>query len=118
MRSFRILTVVLAVVFVSTSAFARICHPKQPITCGVSTLSAPAATLHAAKPHSTPVIKLAMACGPWVKTFPYCAGTTLTGTTKPATTVKPKAPAKLHEEAMCCGPWVKTFPYCSAKTLG
>jgi len=107
MRSFRVLTVtvVLALSLVTPNLFARVCHPKKPITCGATTLSLPAATA-AVKATTVKTVKpLAktqpMACGPWLRTFPYCAATPLVKT-----------------QPMACGPWLRTFPYCAGKTIG
>jgi hypothetical protein len=84
MRSSRILTVTFAVslfLVASPNVFARICHPKKPITCTAITMSVPAATVApAAKAVKTakPQAKTqTMVCGPWLSTFPYCAAKTL-----------------------------------------
>ena len=79
MRSFRVLalTVVVAVFLVAPAAFAKVCHPKKPVTCNASAFSSLAASSVASPAATTPQ----------------------------TTSAKPKAPAKV-QHAMLCGPWV------------
>ncbi len=132
MRSSRFVTflIVVALFAVSPSLFARVCHPRQPITCGATTLSHPTAiapvakrVVKAAKPHTVvtqqPMISQFVSLQPVATpqpqstncAFAYCAGTTLTTSTKPVAAMTPE------QLAMCCGPWLPTFPYCAATTL-
>ena len=82
MRSFRVLalTVVVAVFLVAPASFAKVCHPKKPVTCNASAFSHVAVSGAVASP-ATPA-----------KT----------------TSVKPKTPAKV-QHAMLCGPWVHWY---------
>ena len=80
MRSSRVLalTLVVSLFAAAPSAFAKVCHPKKPITCQATHFStsssfapvaaAPAkvkATSVTTKSH--PKVQQAMLCGPWVK---------------------------------------------------
>ena len=116
MRSFRFVSLVVLVALMSPSLFARICHPQQPITCGVVSRSTPAA-VQTVTPAAKPVIKTAkrhvpatqqsIACGPLLPTVPYFA----------PTTIAECAPATTHEHSMACGPWLPTVPYCATRTI-
>jgi hypothetical protein len=79
MRSFRVLalTVVVAAFLVAPTAFAKVCHPKKPVTCNASAFSHLAVTSAIASPATTakttsvkakasPKVQHAMLCGPWV----------------------------------------------------
>ncbi len=77
MRKSRVLTLMFVVALsVTAPSFAKVCHPKQPVTCNAASFS-----------------RLAVS-----STFAPAAA-------KPkATAVKTKAPAQM-KQAMCCGPW-------------
>lgn len=79
MRSFRVLalTVVVAVFLVAPASFAKVCHPKKPVTCNATAFSHLAVS-------STAVSAV---------------------TTAKTTSVKAKASTKV-QRAMLCGPWV------------
>jgi hypothetical protein len=81
MRSSRAvaLTLVIAISLLSApEMFAKVCHPRKPVTCSSSDLSKPAV------PATTP------ATAPKVETKAVKV-----------------APAKAPQQAMVCGPWVK-----------
>jgi hypothetical protein len=79
MRNLRVLalTVVVVVFVAAPGAFAKVCHPKKPVTCNASAFSQVAtmnAVVSAASPAKTSSVKPkapvhvqhAMLCGPWV----------------------------------------------------
>ena len=78
MRQSRVLAVMILVgLLVATpNVFAKVCHPKKPITCSAAAFSN-LGTLTTAVPAATPK----------------------------ATSVKAKSPVKV-QHAMICGPWV------------
>lgn len=131
MRNSRVIATALfvAMALAGGNVFAKVCHPRKPITCGVDSFSQPAATTTVA-PAPKPVAKAvtskkpaptqqAVVCGPWIRTFPYCKSTGLASAFSaviPATPVKSSAPVK--QQAVVCGPWIRTFPYCKAAPLG
>jgi hypothetical protein len=79
MRSFRVLALsVVVVLFVAApNVFARVCHPKKPVTCNATTLSrlatgSSAKASTSVKSKSPVKVQHAMLCGPWVHW--RCAG--------------------------------------------
>lgn len=78
-----VILVVLVALVVAAPSFAKVCHPKKPLTCTAAHLTqAPAVDAFAApvkKVRSTATrhqqlkTQHAMACGPWVKWM--CTGT-------------------------------------------
>lgn len=77
MRKASVLTLTFVIaVTVAAPSFAKVCHPKMPLTCTAAHLSqAPAPAVLAVpvkKAHQSiqpiqPKVQHAMLCGPWVK---------------------------------------------------
>lgn len=69
------LAIFVSMLLSSSTSFAKVCHPKKPLTCTATHLvQAPAPAVVAAPVKKTtqvtthqPKVQHAMACGPWVK---------------------------------------------------
>ncbi len=112
MRSSRILGVliVVAVLVAPVNVFAKVCHPKKPVTCHAVSL----ADSQSLKPatQAQPQFQQAMVCGYFPRWM--CKANTLSA---PVQQVKPATKSQTPvQQAMVCGYFPRWM--CKANTLG